>query len=96
MQVHPKIRDDVLRYAARLTSDKHNPAAVVINASPILAWLEEASDEHDLRARCRALSRQHVDQALAHAEPDDNPERFLVAARAWYAFLSAQSGGEMP
>jgi hypothetical protein len=87
--VSPQVRARVLRFASALTREPDNAAAVAVNASPLLAWLEAASSPQDMRARLRALSQHHQDTALA--VPDDNPDRFLAGARMLYAFMTADA-----
>lgn len=93
MQVHPTSRTNVLRYASLLTVDKHDPVAVAINATQILAWLEDAHSKEDQQLREQALSRHYANTCMM--PPDDDPDRFVLAARRYYAFLTA-GGGETP
>jgi hypothetical protein len=83
----PAARAKVLQYASALTSDRGNAAAVAVNASPLLAWLEAASSPEDMRVRARAMNRHYWDTVLA--VPDDDPDRFLAGARTLYAFMTA-------
>jgi hypothetical protein len=84
-------RAKVLTFAAALTSEKDNAAAVAVNASPLLAWLEDASSEDDMYPRLRAMTLHHLNTQCD--PPDDNPERFLTEARTLYAFMTAGLGG---
>jgi hypothetical protein len=85
-------RAKVLSFASALTSEKDNAAAVAVNASPLLAWLEAAPGEEDMRVRLRAMSRCHLN--TQGAPSDDNPERFLAGARTLYAFMTAGQEAE--
>ena len=99
--IPPQAREDVLRYASRIASDETNPVAVVINAGPLLAWLEEAPHQADARRRLNALSRYYCNLPPYHAGPDpdpvlDNPDAFVEAAKVLYAFATAgepEAGG---
>jgi hypothetical protein len=86
-----RFRAKVLEVASGLTSDRDCAAAVAVNASPLLAWLEGAADEDDMRARWRAMFQHHLNTMY---EPrDDNPDRFLSQVRTLYAFMTAGQGG---
>ena len=52
-------------FASALTSQKDSAAAVAVNASPLLAWLEAAPGEEDMRVRPRAMRLLHLDRAGA-------------------------------
>jgi excisionase family DNA binding protein len=91
MHVPPDVRADVLRYTSALTVNKGDPVAVVVNASPLVGWLEGAADAADLEVRRMALCRQHTNRC--GADPDDDPDRFLTEARTIYAFLAAGTTG---
>ena len=107
IEVSPQDREEVLRWASRITSQKTDPSAVIINAGPLLAWLEDAPDRPDQRLRLAALGRVSTN-AMARSEDDaddveaflrrqglasvgDDPEAFLAKAKTYYAFLT--SGG---
>jgi excisionase family DNA binding protein len=76
-----------LRYTSALTTTTSDPVAVVINASPLVGWLEDAADKADLEVRCMAMCRQHTNRVAV--DPDDDPDRVLAEARTLYAFLTA-------
>jgi hypothetical protein len=92
----------VLKYASRIASDETSPAAVVINAGPLLAWLEQAHGLGDMRRRLTALSRQYCNLPLGkHPDTDpvlDNPDAFVEAAKVLYAFATAGDAetGDLP
>jgi hypothetical protein len=86
MRIDLHTRAEVLRWASALTVDQTNSTAVAINASPLLAWLEAATDDHDLDARVGALRRHHTNR-LWDVPPDDDPDRFVREARTFYGFL---------
>jgi len=90
--VDARSRAKALLFASALTSQRDRAAAVAVNASPLLAWLEAASGEEDMRVRLRALSLYHLNTQCD--PPDDNPERFLAEARTLYAFMTAGRGDE--
>ena len=87
VMVDDRFRSKVLMVASGLTSDKDRATAVAVNASPLLAWLETAADEDDMRARWRAMHRHHCN--TMHEPHDDSPERFLAGAKTLYAFMTA-------
>ena len=55
--------EEALSVRRRLTSQKGDAAAVAVNASPLLAWLEAAPGEEDMRVRLRAMRLHHQDRA---------------------------------
>lgn len=92
--VSPDQRQDILRSAARFTTDHANAEAVVINAGVLLAWAEEAATERDLLVRLRALGQQSINTYMARDDPAalvvaDDPDAFLRGARVLYAFATA-------
>jgi hypothetical protein len=94
-EVSPQVRQGILRYASDLTTTRSDPVSVAVNAAPLLAWLEDAADEHDQDLRRGAL-RQHWANACLGSGRDeavsDNPDEFLRAARVLYAFTVAAGG----
>jgi excisionase family DNA binding protein len=92
MRIPPDVRADVVRYTSDLTNEESDPVAVVVNASPLVGWLEDAADEADLEIRCMALREQHAN--CFAVDPDDDPDRFLAQARTIYAFLTAGTTAE--
>lgn len=95
--VSARFRAKVLEVASWLTSGR-DCAAVAVNAGPLLAWLEGAADEDDLRVRGRAMFQHHLwTKYASHEPPDDNPVRFLTGVKTLYAFLTADGGaGHVP
>jgi hypothetical protein len=91
VMVSARFRAKVLEVASGLTCDRDCAAAVAVNASPLLAWLEGAADEDDMRARWRAMFQHH--QNTMYEPRDDNPDRFLSQAKTLYAFMTAGQGG---
>lgn len=92
--VSPDDRQDILRVAARLTTASGDSSAVVINAGPLLAWVEEATSRTDMRVRLRALVQHSGNCALQRRDEAviscaDNPEVFLRGAKVLYAFATA-------
>lgn len=83
--VSEKIRGDVLMYASAITTLRESATAVIVNASPLLAWLEDATDESDMQQRHNALHRQFMTRKHV---PDDDPDRFVREAQQYYAFMS--------
>jgi hypothetical protein len=82
-------REEVLRWAARLTVRRADPAAVLANAEPLLTWLTQATTEEDQNARIAALRHQHANAISApDYEPDDDPGRLLDEAQSLYRFLA--------
>jgi hypothetical protein len=71
-------RADALGWASRLTTERHTPLLVIINAEPILQWLAAAADEQDLALRLRAgdLASANDDER----EPDDDGAAFVLRA----------------
>jgi hypothetical protein len=89
-----RMRAGVLEVAAQLTSDPRDAAAVVMNARPLLAWLEAAAEDddgEDLKARYQALREQWANETRRNA--DDNPDRFLAEAVKLYEFLASGQEG---
>lgn len=84
--------NQVLSWARDLTTDRANSVAVLVNASPILDWLEAAEDLSDQTARFRALSQANWSQLARNQnkQPEwfDNPDRFLDDAKRYYAFIT--------
>lgn len=87
VMIDPFSRAKVLKVASAFTSGKDSATAVAVNASPLLAWLEAAADDDDMRLRWRAMHLHHA--STLEEPPDDNPERFLSQARTLYAFMTA-------
>lgn len=90
----PEQRQRILRVAARLTTTRTDPAAVVINAGPLLAWVESAASEDDMRSRLVALRDHSANCAMDPDETSvwplaDNPDAFLRGAKVLYAFATA-------
>ena len=89
-EVKANDRLSILSVAAHFTSHREDPAAVAINAGPLLAWAEAAAGSHDLAVRIRSL-RQH-DYNRAGCGPGDpatdNPDEFLRGAGVLYAFAT--------
>jgi hypothetical protein len=80
-------RASVLGYASWLlnSQDRRNPVLVGQAALPLLEWAEQATDQADLDARMRALSRHHSNMA---GKPG-SPAEFVEQASVYYAFLVA-------
>ena len=89
-------RQRILRFAGRLTTNSGDAIAVAVNAGPLLAWVEDASDAADAETRIRALSQHSANCAFAVTDDAvqiaaDNPAEFLRGAKILYAF--AMAGG---
>lgn len=82
-------RECVLRWASQFTIDQASPSAVMVNAFPLLDWLEKSLDECDFEVRHAALSRLHNNRNAAQTDPDDDPARFVAEAEVFYAFMAA-------
>lgn len=79
------ITTHALRMASAITFNAGEPAEVIANAGPIMAWLNEAGDEQaDLQRRLVAAYQQLENQRGAGCEVG----RFLERAQELYAFLS--------
>ena len=77
-EVSPRDREDVLRWATRITTLKTDPAAVIINAGPLLAWLEDATSKEDQRLRHAALARCYTNLATMRTDSAaDDTDAFL-------------------
>lgn len=83
------VREDVLIYAKMITTDTADAVAVAVSASPLLAWIEEAATDSDLKDRHRALRRHHAGMLGAHLAPSDDPRPLLAGAKVLYAFITA-------
>ncbi|MEU4234359.1 hypothetical protein AB0F17_59640 [Nonomuraea sp. NPDC026600] len=73
---------DALGWASRLTSERHNPLLVIINAEPIFQWLAAALDEQDLALRLRAGDLQSANDD--ECGPDDDGAAFVLRAALLY------------
>jgi len=82
-------RNRVLNFASNLCTTPDNPTAVLIQASPLLAWLEAATTEDDLQARMNALSQTFQNRCKSYRPADDNPDLFVKEAKQYHAFLTA-------
>lgn len=93
MTIGMEDRDVIVRYASFLLTpdDRQDPVKVAATALPLLEWAEQSSDKDDLRARMRAMSRQHSNTVHASDE-GRNPGRFVDEAGTLYAFLVAGGG----
>lgn len=84
-------RSEILRYAKRLTIDADIPEAVTAHAQVLHTWMDAATDIEDRRDRFMAL--QHADSNRPDDRtPDDDPERLISEAEAYYAFLRPGTG----
>ncbi|MCW2863075.1 MAG: hypothetical protein JWP48_4783 [Actinoallomurus sp.] len=73
-----------LRMASAITSNPSEPAAVIINADPIMVWLAVAGDEPaDLHRRLAAAYQQLENQRGASCEVG----LFLGRAQELYTFV---------
>ena len=92
--VKPDARLSILHMAARLTTARHDPVAVAVNAGALLAWVEDASEDRDARARLDAMKQHSHNLQMTrlnrdeHPE-DDNPEELLRGAKFLYSFAVA-------
>jgi hypothetical protein len=82
-------RNFVLLAASALTSARGDTDAVLANAIPLLAWLEEADSRNDMSIRVQALLGQ---RGVDH-RADDDPGRFLAEAVKLYEFMTAGQEG---
>jgi hypothetical protein len=93
--VDQDMRENVLRWASGITTDSRDPVAVVLNASVLLDWLEDATSPEDLSARHAALRQHYLNQAVMALEDgeaapwSDNPAVFIEGAKVLYAFLAS-------
>ena len=85
----PDIRQSVLRYASALAGDPADAIGVVVNAIPLLGWLEEAPDKADQLQR-RACMDRHCANLFFVGDPGESvtPEQFLAGVRVLYAFIT--------
>ncbi|MEV4364603.1 hypothetical protein [Nonomuraea sp. NPDC049625] len=79
-------RADALRWASRLTINRHDPLAVIRNAEPMLAFLAAASGEHDLYLRRTAGNLQSANDD--EREPDDDGAGFALRAAVLYGAMT--------
>lgn len=91
----PELRQAVLRYASGLASDPSDPIAVVLNAVPLLAFLQDADDAADQAVRRACMDRQYGN-LFFEAVPVDpvTPEEFLADVLVLYAFVTAVYDGD--
>jgi hypothetical protein len=95
MDASMRDRLHILVAAADLTTEKWDSTAVAINASSLLAWVEDACCPDDMQVRMRCLqqamfNRRYAPEEVAE-ETEDNPEEFLRIVGVLYAFATAAS-----
>ena len=87
---HRYQREEVLKFASIIASEPESPASVMVAASPLMWWLEEAKSEAERDARFQALSRHYDNRCVPSKQPrDDDGEGFVAAASAYATFLAA-------
>jgi len=83
-------RQAALEAGSVISSSRDDPVLVLANTQPVADFLlgGDLDDTDDLNARRKAV-RQHLGN-IRHtaAVPVDDPEAFLAAVRAYYAFLA--------
>ena len=87
---HRYQREEVLKFASIIASEPESPASVMVAASPLMWWLEEAKSEAERDARFEALTRHYRNRDKIGKQPrDDDGEGFVAAASAYATFLAA-------
>ena len=89
-------RRRILSVAAQITAGRHDPAAVLESAGPMLAWAGEAATRGDRSLRIEALHQQSLNEGYAGSRSMGNPCGFTAKATVLYAFMVTgnPSGGD--
>jgi hypothetical protein len=87
MDIGPDDRVSILGYASQLLSreDRRDPVKVAAAALPLLEYAEAAIGRSDLRARMRAMSRQHCNTMSLDGQP--SPAQFVDQSDILRAFI---------
>ena len=90
MDVDVRTRQDLLRFASRITPQPADAVAVVANTIPMVEWLEDAPNDWDFQARLAALDRQHSNLLISGQRPDQqDSEDADPAANSADAYVQA-------
>ncbi|UBU19196.1 hypothetical protein [Nonomuraea gerenzanensis] len=79
-------RAAALGWASRLTTDRHDPLAVLRNAQPVLEFLQAATSDADLQLRRMAGSLQSANDD--EREPDDDGAGFALRVAVLYGAMT--------
>jgi hypothetical protein len=92
----PEIRHAVLRYASALAADPSDAVTVVVNAIPLLGWLQDAPDEQDQALRKACMDRHHANVHFLEGGAGEllTPEEFLAGVITLYAFVTTAFSGD--
>lgn len=86
-----QVRADVLRYASNIARTS-NTGQILNIATPVMAWIDEATDSTDYNRRCTAVQQVHAnhrDNSGLWCYEENPAGSFLSEAVDLYAFLSA-------
>jgi hypothetical protein len=87
-QLKPVMRQEVLRYAAHLSSDRSDSQAIAGRAGRLVDWLAAADSPDGVAARFAALRQRDVDHDVDRKwVPDDDAEAFIAGAEAYLPVL---------
>lgn len=81
-------RDQIIWAASVITSRRADPAAVLGNAGPLLQWVQEAADWHDLEIRMSSLDRATRNLIGSKDGVMDDPAELVRRAGILYEFTA--------